>query len=146
MYYLALELVDEVLHPFVVLAVLISGEGQRLIRPLGFAQMLALSVKLELKLTDAGFHLNYGFPAALQGVDLGLIAGVSGNSRLPYKFLGISREFIKQTGIPAHPWSQDIAKLSIVIKTKSELIVKAQRLPGLLLSVKINLRVLHERK
>ena len=29
------------------------------------------------------------------------VAGVSGNSRLPYKFVGISHEFIKQTGIPA---------------------------------------------
>ena len=30
-------------------------------------------------------------------------AGVSGNSRLPYKFLRNSQEFIRQTGIPAHP-------------------------------------------
>ena len=32
--------------------------------------------------------------------------GVSGNSRLPYEFLGNSQEFIRQTGIPAHPCSQ----------------------------------------
>ena len=30
-------------------------------------------------------------------------AGVSGNSLLPYKFVGNSHEFIRQTGIPAHP-------------------------------------------
>ena len=29
--------------------------------------------------------------------------GVSGNSLLPYKFSGNSHEFIRQTGIPAHP-------------------------------------------
>ena len=31
--------------------------------------------------------------------------GVSGNSRLPYKFVGISHEFIRHKGIPAHPLS-----------------------------------------
>ena len=31
------------------------------------------------------------------------IPGVSGNSLLPYKFVGNSHEFIRQTGIPAHP-------------------------------------------
>ena len=31
--------------------------------------------------------------------------GVSGNSLLPYKFVGNSHEFIRQTGIPAHPCS-----------------------------------------
>ena len=34
-------------------------------------------------------------------------AGVSGNSRLPYKFVGISHEFIRQKGIPAHPWQKE---------------------------------------
>ena len=33
----------------------------------------------------------------------GLIPGVSGNSRLPYKFVGISHKFIRQKGISAHP-------------------------------------------
>ena len=32
-----------------------------------------------------------------------MITGVSENSRLPYKFVGISHEFIRQKGIPAHP-------------------------------------------
>ena len=35
---------------------------------------------------------------------LRLGSGVSGNSRLPYKFVGISHEFIRQKGIPDHPW------------------------------------------
>ena len=30
-------------------------------------------------------------------------SGVSGNSCLPHKFVGISHEFIRQKGIPAHP-------------------------------------------
>ena len=34
--------------------------------------------------------------------------GVSGNSRLPYKFVGISHEFIRQKGIPAHPCWQPL--------------------------------------
>ena len=32
-----------------------------------------------------------------------MITGVSENSHLPYKFVGISHEFIRQKGIPAHP-------------------------------------------
>ena len=30
---------------------------------------------------------------------------MSGNSLLPYKFLRNSQKFIRQTGIPAHPWA-----------------------------------------
>ena len=37
------------------------------------------------------------------GASLGT-SGVSGNSLLPYKFLRISQEFVRQKGIPAHPW------------------------------------------
>ena len=32
---------------------------------------------------------------------------MSGNSLLPYKFVGNSHEFIRQTGIPAHPCNDD---------------------------------------
>ena len=46
---------------------------------------------------------SFAIPAFSRTVTL---AGVSGNFRLPYKFLGISQEFIRQTGIPAHPCSQ----------------------------------------
>ena len=38
-------------------------------------------------------------------------AGVSGNSPLPYKFVGNSHEFIRQTGIPAHPRSAAFANV-----------------------------------
>merc|ERR1719412_3485524 len=79
--HLALQLVDQSLHPLVVLPVLISSEGQLLDCPLGLAQVLGhicvapvLSVQLRLQLTDPGFHLDHGFPASLQGVDLGLIS------------------------------------------------------------------------
>ena len=72
--HLALELVDEGLHPLVVLAVLIGGKGQLLDGPLGLAQVLghvseapALSVKLRLKLADAGLHLDHGLPDLRSG-------------------------------------------------------------------------------
>ena len=35
-------------------------------------------------------------------VNCSIRTGVSGNSRLPYKFVGISHELIRQKGIPAH--------------------------------------------
>merc|ERR1711973_1069253 len=78
--HLALQLVDEGLHPLVVLTVLIGSEGELLDGPLGLAQVLGhisvapvLSVKLGLKLADAGLHLDHGLPSSLQSVDLGLI-------------------------------------------------------------------------
>ena len=40
------------------------------------------------------------------------IAGVSGNSLLPYKFVGNSHEFIRQTGISAHP-CHNVGKLLV---------------------------------
>ena len=43
-------------------------------------------------------------------------------------------------------WESGHSKAFDCYKTKSKLIVKAHRLPGLLLSVKIKLKVLHERK
>merc|ERR1719234_1300474 len=78
--HLALQLVNEGLHPLVVLAVLVPGKAQLLDGPLRFAEVLGdiseapgLSVQLGLELTDAGLHLDHGFPASLQGVHLGLI-------------------------------------------------------------------------
>merc|ERR1711973_151567 len=83
--HLALQLVDQSLHPLVVLAVLIGSEGELLDGPLGLAQVLGdisvapvLSVKLRLKLADAGLHLDHGLPASLQGVDLSLIGAGGG--------------------------------------------------------------------
>merc|ERR1712218_635812 len=79
--HLALQLVDQSLHPLVVLPVLITSEGQLLDGPLRLAEVLVdiseapgLSVQLRLKLTNAGFHLDHGLPASLEGVDLGLIS------------------------------------------------------------------------
>merc|ERR1719333_2063997 len=82
---LALQLVDQPLHALVVLLVLVTGEGQLLDGPLGLAEVLhavsvapALGVKLGLQLADAGLHLDHGLPAALQGVDLGLVSAGAG--------------------------------------------------------------------
>merc|ERR1719490_451243 len=83
--HLALQLVNEGLHPLVVLPVLVSGKAQLLDGPLGLAEVLGdvskapgLSVQLGLELTDAGLHLDHGLPASLQGVDLGLIGSGGG--------------------------------------------------------------------
>merc|ERR1719220_192301 len=77
----ALELVNQSLHPLVVLPVVITSKGQLLDGPLRLAEVLVdiseapgLSVQLGLKLTDAGLHLDHGLPASLKGVDLGLIS------------------------------------------------------------------------
>merc|ERR1719195_1593998 len=82
---LALQLVDQGLHALVVLLVLVTGEGQLLDGPLGLAEVLqdvgvapALGVQLGLQLADAGLHLDHGLPAALQGVDLGLVSAGAG--------------------------------------------------------------------
>merc|ERR1719264_2125911 len=110
---LALELVNQSLHPLMVLAVLILLVGQLLDPPLGLAHVLlgvalapVLSIKLGLQLTDAGIHLGHGLLSSLEGVGLGLI-----NTRLhvlhlgleelmlPFKLLGevlLSAELISQ--------------------------------------------------
>merc|ERR1719281_877169 len=82
---LALQLVNEALHPLVVLLVLVTSEGQLLDGPLGLAEVLhhigvapGLSIQLRLQLTDASLHLDHGLPAALQSVHLGLVSPGSG--------------------------------------------------------------------
>ena len=47
----------------------------------------------------------------------GFRSEVSGNSRLPYKSVGISHEFLRQKGIPAHPWAVEVdqGELSTII-------------------------------
>merc|ERR550532_939768 len=76
----ALELVDQTLHPLVVLPVLLLGVGQLLDLTLGLAKVLqavsvasVLGVHLGLELTDAGVHPGHGLLTALQGVGLGLV-------------------------------------------------------------------------
>merc|ERR1719281_1095795 len=75
---LALQLVNEALHPLVVLLVLVTSEGELLDGPLSLAEVLhnigvapGLSIQLRLQLTDASLHLDHGLPAALQSVHLG---------------------------------------------------------------------------
>merc|ERR1719288_18784 len=65
---LALELVDQTLHPLVVLPVLVLGVGQLLDVTLGLAEVLlgisktsVLSIKLRLQLTNASLHLSNSF-------------------------------------------------------------------------------------
>merc|ERR1712108_112956 len=80
---LALEGVDQALHALVVLAVLVTSEGELLdaaLRPakvlLGIGGPPALSIHLRLKLPDPGLHLVHGLLASLEGVGLSLIQPV----------------------------------------------------------------------
>merc|ERR1719189_3244774 len=77
---LALQLVDEGLHALVVLAVLITLEGELLDLALALPQVLlgvsqtsVLGVQLGLKLPDASLHLAHGLLASLQRVLLGVV-------------------------------------------------------------------------
>merc|ERR1719510_64007 len=77
---LALELVNQGLHPLMVLPVLILLVAQFLDSSLALPQVLLsirlapiLGIHLRLQLPDAGVHLCHGLLAALQGVGLGLI-------------------------------------------------------------------------
>merc|ERR1711936_991943 len=92
--HLALELVNQSLHPLVVLPVLITSKGQLLDGPLRLAEALVdiseapgLGVQLGLELADAGLHLDHGFPASLKGVDLGLIGTGGGILALGFQQL-----------------------------------------------------------
>ena len=77
---LLLQLVDQILHPLVVLPVLLRLEGKLLDAALGLAQVLLgigvaalFSVKLLLQLADALLELLDGLLASLEGVALGLV-------------------------------------------------------------------------
>merc|ERR1712020_727609 len=76
----ALQLVNESLHPLVVLPVLVLLVAQLLDLALGLAHVLlgishapVLGAQLRLKLTDAGGHLGHGLLATLESLGLGLI-------------------------------------------------------------------------
>merc|ERR1712183_1225366 len=80
---LALKLVNESLHPLVVLPVLVLLVGQLLDVPLVLAQVLlgvsaptVLSIHLGLELADAGLHLGHCLFAALQCILLSFVASV----------------------------------------------------------------------
>lgn len=75
-----MQFVDQVLHALVVLAVLLSLEGELLDAPLGLAQVLLgigvpplFTVKLVLELPDSLFELLDGLLASLKGVGFSLI-------------------------------------------------------------------------
>merc|ERR1712041_27711 len=89
-----LQLVNERLHPFVVLLVLISCKCELLDRSLRLAEILAyitkasgLGIKLRLQFTNTSLHLNHGFPASLEGIDLSFISTGSGILALSLKNL-----------------------------------------------------------
>merc|ERR1712061_694140 len=112
---LALQLVDQSLHPLVVLPVLVLLVAQLLDLTLRLAHVLlgishtpVLSIQLRLKLTDTGVHLGHCLLATLQGLGLGLIdAGLHvldlsiQKFAFPLKTLGsilLSAELISQPG------------------------------------------------
>merc|ERR1712014_268270 len=77
---LALQLVDQGLHPLVVLPVLVLLVAQLLNLALGLAHVLlgishapVLGIQLRLELTDAGVHLGHRLLTALEGLGLRLI-------------------------------------------------------------------------
>merc|ERR1719270_3222771 len=93
---LALELVNETLHPLMVLPVLLLGVVKLLDLALGLAEVLlavsvtsVLGIKLRLKLTDAGIHSGHGLLASLEGVGVGLV-----NSGLHVLDLGLKESLL----------------------------------------------------
>merc|ERR1719220_2735697 len=148
--HLALELVDQSLHPLVVLPVLITSKGQLLDGPLRLAEVLVdiseapgLSVQLGLELTDAGLHLDHGLPASLQGVDLGLIGTGGGILALGFqqllvllkvhgKFLFATELIGKAGGVPHGTGSLVFRHLGLIghlIKVGIELAQLSLQLP-----------------
>merc|ERR1719208_752397 len=98
---LALELVDQSLHPLVVLPVLLLGVSQLLDLTLGLAKVLlaisvapVLGVQLGLELADAGVHPGHGLLAALQSVGLGLV-----HSGLHVLDLGLEQPLLPLKGL-----------------------------------------------
>merc|ERR1719282_431370 len=130
------------LHPLVVLAVLVSGEGELLDGPLGLAQVLGhvsvapvLSVKLGLKLADAGLHLDHGLPSSLQSVDLGLIGTGGGILALGLQqllvLLQVHGELLLAT--------QLISETGSINHGASGLVLREPRLVGHLVQVSVQL-------
>merc|ERR1719481_2194264 len=78
--HLALQLLDQALHPFVVLPVLLLSVGQLLdlaLRPaevlLGISKAAVLSIQFTAELPDPSVHLGHGLLARFQGILLSLI-------------------------------------------------------------------------
>merc|ERR1711963_202175 len=96
---LALELVDQGLHPLLVLLVLVNGVGQLLDVSLGLAEILlgiskasVLSIQLGLELTDASLHLGDGLLASLESGLFSFIKASLGILDLGLKELLVSLE------------------------------------------------------
>merc|ERR1712131_31396 len=94
---LALELVNQGLHPLLVLLVLVNGVGQLLDVSLGLAEILlgisktsVLSIQFRLKLTDASLHLGDSLLASLESGLLGFIKASLGILDLGLKELLVS--------------------------------------------------------
>merc|ERR1712192_279992 len=140
--HLALQLVNEGLHPLVVLAVLVAGKGQLLDGPLGLAEVLGdvseapgLSVQLGFELTDAGLHLDHGLPASLQGVHLGLIGTGCGVLALGLKKLLVLLKVHGELLLTA----ELIGKTGSVHHSMGGLILGQPRLVGHLVQVAVQL-------
>merc|ERR1712168_233037 len=140
--HLALQLVNQGLHPLVVLAVLIGGKAQLLDGPLGLAEVLGdvsvapgLSVQLGLQLTDAGLHLDHGLPSSLQSVDLGLIGTGGGVLALSLQqllvLLQVHGELLLATEL--------ISETGSINHGASGLVLREPRLVGHLVQVSVEL-------
>merc|ERR1719422_2955061 len=142
---LALELVNQSLHALVVLLVLVTSEGQLLDGPLSLAEVLqnvsvasALGVKLRLQLTDAGFHLDHGLPASLEGVDLGLVSTGAGVLALGLQQLLVLLEGHGQLLLA----SELISKTSSINHSSGGLLLGQSGLVGHLIKITLELVVL----
>merc|ERR1712192_90175 len=140
--HLALQLVNEGLHPLVVLAILVAGKAQLLDGPLGLAEVLGdvseapgLSVQLRLELTDAGLHLDHGLPASLQGVHLGLISTGGGVLALGLKKLLVLLKVHGELLLTA----ELIGKTGSVHHSTGRLVLRQPRLVGHLVQVAVQL-------
>merc|ERR1719220_1364512 len=105
---LALELVNETLHPLVVLPVLVLLVGQLLDVPLRLAEVLlgvsraaVLCIHLGLELADACLHLGHRLLAALQGVLFSLIDPVLSILHLGFQKLLVPLKGQSQSPAPA---------------------------------------------
>merc|ERR1719232_1802224 len=103
---LALELVDQTLHPLVVLPVLVLGVGQLLDVTLGLAEVLlgisktsVLSIKLRLQLTNASLHLSNSLLASFESNLFSLIKTVLSILDLGLKKLLVS---LRHHGLGGH--------------------------------------------
>merc|ERR1719288_766150 len=141
---LALELVNQSLHALVVLLVLVTSEGQLLDGPLSFAEVLqdvsvasALGVKLRLKLSDAGLHLDHGLPASLESIHLGLVS--TGTSILA---LGLQQLLVLLEGHGELLFASElIGKTSSINHSSGSLLFRQSGLVGHLIEVTLELVV-----